>query len=186
MTNQIPHFGAVSTRFANVKRENDLAAGIQGGFGHIGYKGKCWSIRYRGIDKPILRPDGDGPRGSIEVVILKASAAVSKIWYENGYVEGSNASPDCFSTNGVTPDAGSTKKQSQTCQLCPKNAWGSRVTSQGKQGKACADSKRLAIVPMNDIKNEAFGGPMLLRVPAASLQDLAAYGGRMDQLGFPY
>jgi hypothetical protein len=180
------NFGAVSTRFANLQRKNDLAAGVQSGFGHIGYRGKTWSIRHRGEEKPIMRPDGDGPANSIEVVVLKSSAAVSKIWYEKGFVEGSNASPDCFSTNGVTPDAASTKKQAPTCATCPKNAWGSRITPLGKPGKACSDSKRLAVVPFNDIANEVFGGPMLLRVPAASLQDLATYGTRMDQIGFPY
>jgi hypothetical protein len=179
-------FGNVSTRFANVKRENDLAAGVQTGFGHIGYKGKAWSIRYRGDDKVLMRPDGDGQANSIELVILKSSAAVSKIWYESGYVEGSTAAPDCFSTNGVVPDAASTKKQCTTCAACPKNAWGSRITPQGKPGKACSDSKRLAVVPLGDIKNEVYGGPMLLRVPAASLQDLASFGSKMDQLGFPY
>jgi hypothetical protein len=133
-----------------------------------------------------MRPDGDGPMNSIEVVILKSSAHVSKIWYENGYTEGSNAAPDCFSTNGVTPDMGSKKKQANACALCPKNQWGSRITPQGKQGKACGDSKRLAIVPLPDIANEGLGGPMLLRVPAASLGDLAAFGEKMQNMGYPY
>jgi hypothetical protein len=133
-----------------------------------------------------MRPDGDGPRNSIEAIILKASSHVSKIWYENGYVEGSTAAPDCFSTNGVSPDASSKKRQGNVCATCPMNQWGSRVTPAGKMGKACSDSKRTAIAPLEDIKNEAFGGPMLLRVPAASLKDLAAYGQKMQALGYPY
>ena len=66
------------------------------------------------------------------------------------------------------------------------NAWGSRVTPAGKQGKACSDSKRIAVAPLNDINNEVYGGPMLLRVPAASLNDLAHYGTKMKGLGYPY
>lgn len=188
MSNLVPqNFGAVSAKFAAVvKPDNDLAAGVQQGFGIIGYKGKVWSTRYRGTTNDLLRPDGDGPMNSIEVVILKASAHVSKIWYENGFVEGSNASPDCFSTNGVNPDMQSKKRQATSCALCPKNQWGSRVTPQGKPGKACSDSKRLAIVPLPDIPNEGLGGPMLLRVPAASLGDLAAFGEKMQNMGYPY
>lgn len=187
MSNIIPaNFGQVSTKFAQVPVQDDLSSGIQSSFGLIGYKGKVWSIRYRGNEIPLMRDDGDGPRGSIEVVILKSSQHVSKIWYEHGYVEGSNSAPDCFSNNGVTPEPTSAKRQSDTCALCPHNQWGSRVTPAGKAGKACSDSKRLAVVPELDIMNEAFGGPMLLRVPAASLQDLAGYGQKMRQMGYPY
>lgn len=187
MTAIIPaNFGGVSTKFAQQQVADDLSSGIQSSFGLIGYKGKVWSIRYRGDEKPLMRDDGDGPRGSIEVVILNASKAVSKIWYEQGYVEGSNAAPDCFSNNGVTPEPTAAKKQCESCAVCPHNQWGSRITPAGKSGKACADSKRLAVAPLDDINNEMFGGPMLLRVPAASLQDVAMYGQKMQQMGYPY
>lgn len=179
-------FGQVSTKFAAVKNENDLAAGVQAGFGLIGYKGKVWSIRYRGDEQQLLRDDGDGPRNSIEVVILKGASYISKIWYQQGYVEGSTAAPDCFSPNGVVPDPQSTKRQSNACANCPQNVWGSKITEAGKKGKACSDSKRLAVVPLGDIPNETYGGPMLLRVPAASLQDLATFGNKMQNLGYPY
>lgn len=180
-------FGAVPSVFAGHRNVADeLAAGVNGGFGHIGYKGKAWAIRYNGNEQLLMRDDGDGPRNSIEVVILKGAAAVSKIYYEGQFVEGSHAAPDCFSTNGVTPDAGAQHKQHTVCATCAKNAWGSRITNAGKQGKACSDSRRLAVVPLGDIKNEIYGGPLLLRVPAASLKDLAAYSRTMDALGYPY
>jgi hypothetical protein len=187
MSDLIPaNFGALSTRFQGLAVQDDLSAGIQASFGLIGYKGKVWSVRYRGDERQLMREDGDGPKSSIEVVILAASSHVSKVWYEQGYVEGSTAAPDCFSNNGVAPDPASTKKQSDVCATCPMNAWGSRITPAGKAGKACADSKRLAVVPESDLTNEMFGGPMLLRVPAASLQDLASYGQKMQHMGYPY
>lgn len=187
MSELIPaNFGAVSTRFSNVTANDDLSSGVQSSFGIVGYKGKVWSIRYRGDETPLMRDDGDGPKGSIEVVIIKASPFISKIWYENGYVEGSSAAPDCFSNNGVTPEPTSAKPQCAQCAACPHNQWGSRVTPAGKAGKSCADSKRLAVVPLQDINNEMFGGPMLMRVPAASLQDVAMYGQKMQQMGYPY
>lgn len=187
MSNLVPaNFGAVSTKFQNMKTENDLASGIAAGFGLIGYKGKVWSLRHRGEEQTLLRDDGDGPRNSIEVVILKGAPYISKIWYEKGYVEGSTAAPDCFSPNGVVPDPQSAKPQCHSCAACPQNVWGSKLTEAGKKGKACSDSKRLAVVPLGDLRNEAFGGPLLLRVPAASLQDLATYGNKMQNLGYPY
>lgn len=57
---------------------------MRAGFGIVGYKGKVWSTRYRGDKKVLMRADNDGPMNSIEVVFLKASGHVSKIWYEAG------------------------------------------------------------------------------------------------------
>jgi hypothetical protein len=181
------NFGPLAPAFQNAPQQDDLGAGVQGGFGLIGYKGKVWSLRYRGDEQKLMRPEEPGaPRNSIELVILKASPHIAKIFYEGGYVEGSTAAPDCFSSNGLTPDVSAQKKQSATCAACPKNAWGSRITPGGKQGKACSDSKRLAVAPLDDIRNEAFGGPLLLRVPAASLQDMAGFAQKMHAMGYPY
>lgn len=181
-----PKFGAVSSVFRQATIENDLAAGVVSGFGIISYRGKVWRTKYRGEERDLMREDGDGPRASIEVVILKASPHLAKIFYENGYVEGSTAQPDCWSSNGVTPDANAPKKQHSACATCKQNAFGARITPSGKPGKACSDSKRLAIVPLEDLDNEVYGGPMLLRVPAASLGDLASFGTKMQALGYPY
>lgn len=134
-----------------------------------------------------MRPDEpDAPRSSIEVVIVKASPSISKIWYERGFDEDSSQAPDCWSVNGLTPDPASPKKQCTTCAACPMNAWGSKTTEAGKQGKACADSKRVTVVPLEDMANEQFGGPILMRVPAASLKDLKAYGDTMTNYGYSY
>lgn len=180
-------FGAPSKVFAGHAATNDeLGHGVAPSYGVIGYRGKVWSTKYSGTETPLMREDGDGPRGSIEVVLIKASPAISKIFYKNGYQDGSNQAPDCWSADGVLPNAGVQAKQSTTCANCPMNAWGSRVTDAGKPGKACSDSRRLAVVPLNDMDNEAFGGPMLLRVPAASLKDLKAYGELLNGYGYPY
>jgi hypothetical protein len=180
-------FGAVAGVFAGTQATNDeLGAGVASSYGVMGYKGKVWSTRFGGVDTPLMREDGDGARGSIEVVIVKAAAPISKIFYKGGYVEGSTAAPDCWSANGITPDGSVQAKVHATCADCPMNAWGSRVTDAGKQGKACADSRRIAVVPVADIDNELFGGPMLLRVPAASLKDLKAYGDLLNSYQYPY
>jgi len=180
-------FGTPPAILSGQQGANDeLGSGIASSYGIVGYRGKVWSIKYQGKETQLMREDGDGPRGSIEVVIVKAASAISKIYYAGGYQDGSNAPPDCWSTNGVTPDASASNKQNATCAGCPMNAWGSRVTESGKQGKSCSDSRRIAVVPVNDMANEMFGGPMLLRIPAASLKDLKAYGELLNNYQYPY
>ncbi len=175
-----------------------LGANIGSSFAVMGFKGKVWSIKKSGDVTPLMRSDGSGPMSHIDVVIVQAAAPISKIFYQGGYKEGDSAPPDCWSVNGVTPDAAASKKQSTTCAGCPKNAWGSRTTEAGKPGKACADSKRLAIVPApsevspgvyapaSNMRNEVFGGAMLLRIPAASLQGMKMYEDELRAAGFPF
>jgi hypothetical protein len=181
-------FGPVPAAFAASAGtpNDDLAGGVASSYAVMGYRGKVWSMKYQGTEEPLMRDDGDGPRNSVEVVLVKASPQISKIFYASGYVDGSTAAPDCWSGNGVTPDASVQVKQHATCADCPMNAWGSRITEAGKQGKACADSRRMAVVPVADMANEAYGGPILLRVPAASLKDLKAYGDFLNGYQFPY
>lgn len=173
-------FGAVSSRFASTSAAaiaaSEMAGGIQSSFAITSIRGKVFRVKYQGNERNIMREDEpDTVASYVDVVIVRASAAIAKLFYVSGYTEGSNAAPDCFSTNGLTPDPASPKVQCTTCAACPQNVWGSKVTPAGKKGKACADSKRLAIVPAGDLSNSAFGGPMLLRVPAASLKDMKDY-----------
>ncbi len=176
--------GQVSAIFAGRESKDTLGAGIAASYSVMGYKGKVWSIRYRGEETPLLCPEGD-PVGAIEAVIVASADHLSKIWYEGGYQEGNNAPPDCFCNDGMVPDASSPKKQNPVCATCPKNAWGSAINAAtGGKGKACGDFKRAAIVPLADPNNEVFGGPMLLRIPAASLQDAASYADHCAKMGY--
>jgi len=188
-TNSLPP--ALRDHLANMPMDDDLGAGITGGFAVISYKGKNWRTKFRGDDKLITRNDvhGDGskdPAQSIEVVIIKASPNIAKVYYEKGFTEGDMSPPDCWSTNGIQPDPGATKIQNTTCAGCLKNVFGSKTTDNGKKAKACSDTKRLAVVPLGDIENEAFGGPMLLRIPAASLKEIKSYSVALNQRGLPY
>ena len=176
--------GQVAAVFQGQQAGDDLSGGITGGYGLLKYRGKVWSIQHNGQSMTLMRDDGDGPRGSVDLVVVKANAALSKTWYENGWDENNTNPPDCASANGIVPDAGVPKKQSNVCATCPKNAWGS--DPKGGKGKACGDHRRLAVVPLTDLRNEHFGGPLLLRCPAASLQDMAAFEQRYKTIGYPY
>lgn len=177
--------GAPSAKFAGLGME-DLGAGITGGFGVVGYKGKIWSIKHGGNEHKLLRPDDGTPAASIELVILRAPEAVSKVYYKSSFIDGSNVKPDCQSVNGVRPDKSIAKPVHPQCADCPMNQWASRISEEGKAGKACTDVKRLAVVPQKNIRNEAMGGPLLLRIPPASLKELKTYADALMGHGFHY
>lgn len=184
-------WGVMPVEARNVKIDSGaLAGGIQGSFGVLSYKGKSWAVRYHGQTHPIWQYDNYGrPVGTVpalEVVILNVSPTLAKTYYEGSYVEGSTEAPDCWSPNAITPDPSSPKLQAMSCQTCPQNRFGSKITQEGRQSKACQDHKRIAIVPSGDMKNERYGGPMLMRVPPASLTGLLDYADRLSSSGWEW
>ncbi len=160
---------------------DDLTSGAGGGFPVVSIKGKVFNVSRGDQREMILRPGTNEPAASIEVVILRANPALSKTYYAQGYVEGSEDKPTCYSQDGVAPAADAAEKQAVKCALCPHNQWGSRVSEHGSKGKACADVRRLAIAPIEQLND-----PMLLRVPAASLKPLADYGDMLKKRGVKY
>lgn len=152
---------------------NDIVGnrGGGGGFPVISIKGKVFHITRGGEKTLITKPGEDDPAASIEVVLVRANPNNSKVYYANGYQEGSDAKPACYSNNGVKPEADSQEPQAKSCATCQHNQWGSRITESGKKGKSCTDSCRIAVATV-DTPND----PMLIRVPAASLKALTEYG----------
>jgi hypothetical protein len=186
--NEVSHrqFGNAATTYSrqDLRAANsELSSGIGGSFASISIRGKAWRIKYQGEERVLMRDDGDGPRSSMEVVLIKAANAISKTYYEGGWEDGSSAPPDCWSTDGQKPDPASPKKQCSTCAGCPHNAFGSSNTG---KGKACQDNKRLAVVPVADIENGLYNGPMLLRVSPTSLKELTRLSDEVTRLGYTY
>lgn len=160
----------------------DLASGIGGGgFPSISYKGKVWHVIDGDQKTLVTKPGEDDPASSLEVVILKANPHLSKVYYKGGYVEGSEEKPTCYSNNGVGPALDAQEPQAAKCAVCPHNAWGSRVSENGAKGKACSDSRRLAVAPAGELDY-----PMLLRVPAGTLKELAGYADMLNRRKAPY
>jgi hypothetical protein len=163
-------------------QNDDLSGGVSQGYSVLSYKGKTWALSQGGNRTIIMRPNSvDEPASALEVVIVKANPHLSKVYYPGGYVEGSDAKPVCYSNDGHGPAADAVQPQCSTCAGCPRNAWGSRITENGSKGKECSDSRRVAVVPSGDL-----GNPMLLRVPAATLKDLAAYADMLSRRNAPY
>lgn len=164
---------------------DDLSSGVRGGYSVLSIRGSRWHVKVGDEETTITDQETGDPIGSLRVVLLKASPNISKNYYVGTYEEGSSEGPTCWSIDGVHPDPAA-DKQADSCAVCPKNVFGSRITDNNKKAKACSDSRRVAVIPEGDFKNEVYGGPMLLRVPASSLSNLSQYGKKMTNRGFPY
>lgn len=131
-----------------------------------------------------IRMDGEEtviPETSIEVFLVTSRPNVSKTFYLGGYAPGGeNKAPDCSSSDGVYPDANVESPQNDTCQLCPNNAWGSKIGPTGNKSKACQDYK-LIVLALAAMPEKAFA----LRIPAASLKAFGAYIGKLRMSGVP-
>jgi hypothetical protein len=167
-------------RRAATYTNSDLTGGVGQSYPTLSFKGKVWHVVVGDTKTLITNEDGDA-RQSIEVVLLKSNSALSKIYYAGGYVEGSAEKPTCFSNDGVAPDRNSTEPQATKCNVCPHNQWGSRITDNGGKGKSCADLRRMAVAPAYELDH-----PMLVRIPADTLKELAEYARGLDRRKVPY
>ena len=120
----------------------------------------------------------------IIVAFMPLGGVPAKTFYETKYVEGEDSAPTCMSSDGIRPDAGVANPQStSTCAVCPKNKWGSRITDDGKEAKACSDTKVLYLLaPSGDGIDEEV---VQLRVPATSLRALSKYASALKSRKFP-
>ena len=164
----------------------NLADGIGQSYGIIGYKGKVWSLRYRGEKKNFLRPDDGTPSSFIDVVILQSPPHKSKSYFK-AYDAGNDEGPLCTSMDGIRPDAGVREKQADACNLCERNKW--KQGSDGRKSRDCQDYKRLAVLVTPAQTKPLFEGVALveavfLRVPPASLNNLANLGEQMAAQGY--
>lgn len=112
----------------------------------------------------------------LDTVIIGAVPGVSKMFYAKAWNPADDpTAPDCYSILGDKPSLDVREPVNDVCASCPNNAWGSKVTPQGTEIKACSDSRRIAVVAADDPETE-----YLLVVPAASMQNMTKY---MKELG---
>jgi hypothetical protein len=84
----------------------------------------------------------------IGIVVVGAKGPFDKAFYLKAFNPAEEAkAPDCYSRDGVRPDASAENKQHPACAGCPRNAFGTGHDQNGAptKGKACADNKILAI-----------------------------------------
>ena len=132
-------------------------------------------------DEINLKPNDLAGGEYLDIVILAAKPGLNKVYYEAAYdpnqVEPS--APDCFSLDGVTPDKSVNKPVNPTCGTCPMNAFGSGRNAAGQptKGKACADSKILAVFRKGSVYS--------FKIPPASLKNFGLYVKNLTNRGVP-
>ena len=163
----------------------EFSGGVQSGFPVLSYRGKVWRVKISGEEQVYVNDDGDAIQ-TIEGVLIKSNPTLAKTHYEGKYSEGDNAKPRCWSSNGERPDADVPNPVNSQCAGCPMNAWGSRITDEGKKMKACQDVRRATFIFRHELEALAAGEKtiddvpvMLLRVPPASLNPLKDYAERV-------
>jgi hypothetical protein len=90
---------------------------------------------------------------SLNVVVVEAARDVSRTFYAGAYNPKADATPpDCWSNNGVAPDASIEKPQHHNCAECPQNIKGSATGG----GRACRHFRRLAVVLADDVGGDIY------------------------------
>lgn len=132
--------------------------------------------RYRLVEEGVETPVGI----SLDVIIVGANPRVSKIFYGKPYdPNATDMRPDCFSNDGIKPDASVQNPVHDNCQNCPNNVLGSKITPSGAKSKLCADQRHLAVVPAADpTKTYAF------TVPVSGMKALREYFKSLNNFNF--
>lgn len=182
MSNLIPTNIKVPAHIAaRMQQPSALAAAVMSGlssgesFPRISIKGARFRIR-EGDTESVLDAT------SIDVVIVGANPALSKTYYASAWDPNSDPeAPDCQSIGGEVPDHDVVDRQAENCALCRHNQWGSKISPNGAETKACSDQKRLAVVSADDPSGPIY----LLSVTPAALKGLNKYQKELAMRGIP-
>jgi len=105
-------------------------------------------------------------KGDLNVIVVNASPHVGRIFYAQAWTpDAEPTSPDCFSNDGRSPDAGSVNKQADRCDSCERNIKGSGMGS----SKACRYSRRIAVVLEEDFGTSLEGEVYQMNLASKSL-----------------
>jgi len=173
---------------ATAKAANEAAlAGISTGFPpRVKLSGKQFSLVDGNGEERAFPPaklvSGPDDNVYLPIVMLRAKKALSKTWYAQAYnPDADGIGPDCFSNDSERPDPTATSPQSDTCALCPNNAWGSGTDRDGNatKGKACADSKHLGVLVPGF-------GVHAFKLPPGSLKNFGLYLKQLTGNSIPF
>lgn len=123
--------------------------------------------RYRLVEGGVETPVGI----TLDTIIVGANPRVSKVFYGKQYdASATDTRPDCFSNDGLKPDASVQNPVSSSCANCPHNELGSKILPSGAKSKMCNDQRHLAVVPAAD-PTKVYA----LTVPVSGMKALREY-----------
>jgi hypothetical protein len=128
---------------------SQIGGGMGSGRNRIGLKGARFRLVQAGQEIAVK----DEPY--LDVIILGANVAINRTFYAGTYDPSVKAPPACFSVDGISPAKDSAEPQSSKCATCPQNEKGSKVF-EGRKARACAFSKRLAVMLSGDPEREVY------------------------------
>ena len=128
--------------------------------------------------KKFTLPSGNASTGPLSVIILDWRWVMAH--YPGAFNPSNPQDPDCFAVGINKPESGQlvphasiTEPHGETCQVCPKNEWGSDPNG---RGKACKNQLRLLVIaPDADMGTE----PLTLYVSPTALKNFFAYSSEL-------
>ena len=123
----------------------------------------------------VLAFNGQAAQGNkIEVIVV--GSAFENAYYPFDFDSDAPRSPECWAIalteDELAPDPDKvTEAESDTCKDCPQNEWGS--DPKGRKGKACKNSRRLALV--FDTEGVTAGDAFYARLPVTSVANWSKY-----------
>lgn len=118
-------------------------------------------IRFK--DGKFILNEGEEPVESFMCTIVYTKQ--SNVYYKGRYDATKVAAPDCYSSDGKTPEV--EFPVSANCRTCPLNQYNS--AKDGGKGKACKNTRPLFVLVGDSIL------PRILRVPPTSLKMIESY-----------
>lgn len=116
---------------------------------------------------------------NLDTIIVGANPRVSKVFYAKAFdASADNVRPDCWSNDGLKPDASVGAPVHSSCADCPHNVLGSKVLPSGAKSKMCADQRHLAVVAAAD-PSKVYS----LTVPVSGMKALREYFKELGNYG---
>ena len=133
-----------------------IAGNTAGGNKRISIRGRRFRMVVAGEEI------GTSNQDELHVVVINAAKEISREFYGSRYDPKKDAvGPDCWSSNGITPDTGVERPQHKNCADCPNNISGSGDNG----GRACRFARRIAVA----LANDPHGGVYQMKLPATSI-----------------
>ena len=173
-------------------RQSDLTTGVAAALAVLSIRQGKFHIKYQKQEIPLTDTLPDGGKVAkthLDVVLLGVSPQPRRQYYAKPWDPASPpAAPDCYSADGERPSPEVLSPQAANCRNCLKSKYGSKKTERGKLATACPEFKRAAIVPLANLNNEAFNGPVLLNIPPMSVAKLKEMSAVLQHKhgGMPY
>lgn len=134
-----------------------------------------------GIRAGIMTYKGEKVDGGKMNVVITDDIFVNA-YYADKFDSDNPRSPDCYAmgrdAKALAPTDEVTKKQSETCDVCRWNQYGTADTG---KGKACKNMRRIAIIPEGALKADiATADTAYLQVPPTSSGPIGKYIGDLN------